>query len=118
LVPCYIGVLDEAGIFPSCKTLVYRIRSIAFAIITPFYFSKYGLYVSLPALWPGLGIIGALLLLKMITKLVGVFPLARMHYMGKREASYTTLLMATGLTLGTNPALFGLQHKHIVDRQS
>ena len=52
----------------------------------------------------------------MITKLVGVFPLARMHYMGKREASYTTLLMATGLTFGTISALFGLQNK-IIDQQ-
>jgi Kef-type K+ transport system membrane component KefB len=92
-------------------------RSIAFAIFTPFYFIKAGLYVSLPALWAGLGIIGALLLLKMITKLVGVFPLARMHYMGKREASYTTLLMATGLTFGTISALFGLQNKIIDQRQ-
>src|SRR5213080_544284 len=90
-------------------------RSIAFAIFTPFYFIKAGLYVSLPLLWAGLGIIGALLLLKMITKLVGVFPLARMHYMGKREASYTTLLMATGLTFGTISALFGLQNK-IIDQ--
>jgi Kef-type K+ transport system membrane component KefB len=53
----------------------------------------------------------------MITKLVGVFPLARMHHMGKREASYTTLLMATGLTFGTISALFGLQNKIIDQRQ-
>src|SRR5206468_1378238 len=48
---------------------------------------------------------------------VGVFPLARMHYMGKREASYTTLLMATGLTFGTISALFGFQNKIIDQRQ-
>ena len=39
-----------------------------------------------------------------------------MHYMGKREASYTTLLMATGLTFGTISALFGLQN-HIIDQR-
>jgi len=37
--------------------------------------------------------------------------------MGKREASYTTLLMATGLTFGTISALFGLQNKIIDQRQ-
>jgi Kef-type K+ transport system membrane component KefB len=53
----------------------------------------------------------------MVTKLVGVFPLARMHYMNPREASYTTLLMATGLTFGTISALFGLQNQIIDQRQ-
>jgi Kef-type K+ transport system membrane component KefB len=117
VLPAYLVGLVVAGVFLRDKTLVNRMRSIAFAIFTPFYFIKAGLYVSLPALWTGLGIIGALLLLKMITKLVGVFPLARMHYMGKREASYTTLLMATGLTFGTISALFGLQNKIIDQRQ-
>jgi len=116
VLPAYLVGLAVAGVFLRDKTLLNRMRSIAFAIFTPFYFIKAGLYVSLPALWAGLGIIGALLLLKMITKLVGVFPLARMHYMGKREASYTTLLMATGLTFGTISALFGLQNK-IIDQQ-
>ena len=117
VLPAYLVGLVMAGVFLRDKTLVNRMRSIAFAIFTPFYFIKAGLYVSLPELWAGLGIIGALLLLKMITKLVGVFPLARMHYMGKREASYTTLLMATGLTFGTISALFGFQNKIIDQRQ-
>ncbi len=117
VLPAYLVGLVVAGVFLRDKTLVNRMRSIAFAIFTPFYFIKAGLYVSLPELWAGLGIIGALLLLKMITKLVGVFPLARMHYMGKREASYTTLLMATGLTFGTISALFGLQNKIIDQRR-
>ena len=117
VLPAYLVGLVVAGVFLRDKTLVNRMRSIAFAIFTPFYFIKAGLYVSLPVLWTGLAIIGALLLVKMITKLVGVFPLARMHYMGKREASYTTLLMATGLTFGTISALFGFQNKIIDQRQ-
>jgi len=117
VLPAYLVGLVVAGVFLRDKTLVNRMRSIAFAIFTPFYFIKAGLYVSLPVLWTDLGIIGALLLVKMITKLVGVFPLARMHYMGKREASYTTLLMATGLTFGTISALFGFQNKIIDQRQ-
>lgn len=117
VLPAYLLGLVVAGVFLRDKTLVHRMRSIAFAVFTPFYFIKAGLYVSLPALWAGLGIIGVLLFLKMITKLVGVFPLARMHFMGKREASYTTLLMATGLTFGTISALFGLQNKIIDQRQ-
>ena len=115
VLPAYLVGLVVAGVFLRDKTLVHRMRSIAFAMFTPFYFIKAGLYVSLPALWSGLLIIGAFLLLKMLTKTVGVFSLARLHYMRPREATYTTLLMATGLTFGTISALFGLQD-HIIDR--
>lgn len=92
VLPAYLVGLVVAGVFLRDKTLVHRMRSIAFAVLTPFYFIKAGLYVSLPAIWAALGIIAVLLLLKMITKLVGVFPLARMHYMGRREATYTILV--------------------------
>src|SRR5256885_5622295 len=113
VLPAYLLGLVVAGVFLRDKTLVRRMRSIAFAIFTPFYFIKAGLYVSLPALWTGLLVITVFLTLKMVTKITGVFPLARLHYMTVKEASYTTLLMATGLTFGTISALFGLQNKII-----
>ena len=116
VLPAYLIGLVVAGVFLRDKTLVHRMRSIAFAVFTPFYFIKAGLYVSLPALWTGLLLIAVFLILKMATKIVGVFPLARMHWMNKREASYTTLLMATGLTFGTISALFGLQN-HLIDQR-
>src|SRR5207245_6550790 len=67
VLPAYLAGLVVAGVFLRDKTLVNRMRSIAFAIFTPFYFIKAGLYVSFPALWARLGIIGALLFLNMIT---------------------------------------------------
>ncbi|MGA8481316.1 MAG: cation:proton antiporter [Chthoniobacterales bacterium] len=117
VLPAYLVGLVVAGVFLRDKTLVHRMRSIAFAMFTPFYFIRAGLFVSLPALWSGLAIIAALLLLKLLTKITGVWPLARLHYMRKREAAFTTLLMATGLTFGTISALFGLQNKIIDQRQ-
>jgi Kef-type K+ transport system membrane component KefB len=117
VLPAYLVGLVVAGVFLRDKTLVHRMRSIAFAMFTPFYFIRAGLFVSLPALWSGLAIIAALLLLKLLTKITGVWPLARLHYMRRREAAYTTLLMATGLTFGTISALFGLQNKIIDQRQ-
>lgn len=117
VLPAYLVGLVVAGVFLRDKTLVHRMRSIAFAMFTPFYFIRAGLYVSLPALWPALTVIFGLLVLKMVTKMAGVWPLARMHFMRQREAAYTTLLMATGLTFGTISALFGLQNKIIDQRQ-
>ena len=117
VLPAYLLGLVVAGVFLRDKTLVRRMRSIAFAVFTPFYFIKAGLYVSLPALWAGFLVISAFLALKMVTKIAGVFPLARLHYMKVKEASYTTLLMATGLTFGTISALYGLQNGIIDQNQ-
>ena len=117
VLPAYLLGVAVAGVFLRDKTLVRRMRSIAFAIFTPFYFIKAGLYVSLPALWTSLLVISVFLALKMVTKIVGVFPLARLHYMKVKEASYTTLLMATGLTFGTISSLYGLQNGIIDQNQ-
>jgi Kef-type K+ transport system membrane component KefB len=48
----------------------------------------------------------ALLALKLATKLIGVYPVARRY--ARRNAVYTTLLMSTGLTFGTISSLYGL----------
>ena len=117
VLPAYLVGLVVAGVFLRDKTLVHRMRSIAFTIFTPFYFIKAGLYVSLPAMWAAIGIIALLLALKMVTKYIGVWPITKIFYMRNREANYTTLLMATGLTFGTISALFGLQNKIIDQNQ-
>ena len=117
VLPAYLIGLVVAGVFLRDKTLVHRMRSIAFAVFTPFYFIRAGSFVSLPALWTALGIIGVLLALKMVTKFISVLPLSRLFFMRAREAYYTTLLMSTGLTFGTISALFGLQNKIIDQKQ-
>jgi Kef-type K+ transport system membrane component KefB len=113
VLPAYLIGLVVAGVFVSDKRLVNRMRTIAFTIFTPFYFLKAGLYVSLPVILVSLGIIVALLSIKIITKIIGVYPFSRIFQMRHKEASYTTLLMATGLTFGTISALFGLNN-HII----
>jgi len=116
VLPAYLIGLVVAGVFVRDKTLVDRMRTIAFTIFTPFYFMKAGLYVSLPVIWISLGVIVVFLLIKIFTKIIGVYPLARIFQMNKKESTYTTLLMATGLTFGTISALFGLNN-HIIDQK-
>jgi Kef-type K+ transport system membrane component KefB len=108
VLPAYLIGLAIAGVFARDKVLVNRMRSIAFALLTPFYFIKAGLYISLPSVAAGAGLIPALLLVKMAAKAIGVWPAARAFRLAPREANYTTLLMSTGLTFGTISALFGL----------
>jgi Kef-type K+ transport system membrane component KefB len=116
VLPAYLIGLVVAGVFLRDKTLVNRMRTIAFTIFTPFYFMKAGLYVSLNAVWISLGIIIVLLLLKILFKTVGVWPLSKYFKMNTKMANYNTLLMSTGLTFGTISALFGLNN-HIIDQK-
>jgi len=115
VLPAYLIGLVVAGVFMRDKTLMHRVRSIAFAVFTPFYFIKAGLFVSLPAVWSAIGVISFLFLLKMGAKYVGVFPFARVFSMHSKESHYTTLLMGTGLTFGTIASLYGLNN-HIIDQ--
>jgi Kef-type K+ transport system membrane component KefB len=54
-----------------------------------------------------------LLVVKLATKFIGVWPTATIFRLPRRERAYTTLLMATGLTFGSITALFGLTHQLI-----
>jgi Kef-type K+ transport system membrane component KefB len=88
------------------RTQQRRLRVVAFALLTPFFFLKSGFNVSLAAVlanWPA---VISLLAVKQVAKWTGVFPLARRYI--PQEAWYTTFLMSTGLTFGTISSLYGL----------
>ena len=91
-----------------------RMRVVTFAFLTPFFFLKGGMNISASALWGNLGVLGLLFAGKMVPKLAGVYPLARRFC--SPHATFTTLLMSTGLTFGTISALYGL-NAHIIDRK-
>jgi Kef-type K+ transport system membrane component KefB len=110
VLPAYLIGLVIAGVFSYDKVLIYRMRTIAFALLTPFFFIKAGALIALPALLTGLLLVIALLAVKMVTKLIGIWPLTRAFKMTPREGNYTTLLMSTGLTFGSISALYGLTH--------
>src|SRR6266699_3576222 len=77
VLPAYLVGLVVAGVFVEDRVLVTRMRSIAFSMLTPFYFIKAGLFVSLPAVVTSAGLILALLAVKLAAKSIGVWPLAR-----------------------------------------
>jgi Kef-type K+ transport system membrane component KefB len=113
VLPAYVLGLVVAGVFVSDKAPLERMRTIAFTILTPFYFIKAGLLVSANAVVGGAALIGAFLLVKVAAKFIGVAPLTRAFKLTSREGAYTTLLMSTGLTFGSISALFGLTN-HII----
>jgi Kef-type K+ transport system membrane component KefB len=114
VLPAYVAGLVVAGVFLHDRILMDRLRSIAFALLTPFFFLRAGTLIAAPALISGAGVIALLLLVKLAAKMIGVWPTAAAFRLPLRERTYTTLLMATGLTFGSISALFGLTH-HLID---
>lgn len=117
VLPAYLVGLVIAGVFVRDRVLMERMRSIAFALLTPFYFIKAGLHVSLPTIYTGALLISLFFLAKMATKVVGVWPATRLFRFPAREGNYTTLLMSTGLTFGTISAYFGLTNGIVTQAQ-
>jgi len=115
VLPAYLCGLFLAGVFLHDRIVMDRMRSIAFALLTPFFFLHAGTLISAPALVSGAGVIALLLLVKLTAKGVGVWPTASAFGLPHRERTYTTLLMATGLTFGSIAALYGYTH-HLITR--
>ncbi|MFZ5595475.1 MAG: cation:proton antiporter [Bacillota bacterium] len=113
VLPAYLLGLVVANLFAGEKDLVYRMRTGAFAMLTPFFFLKAGMLISLKALWAGLVLILIFLAVKIAAKFIGVLPITKVFRFGKRESMYTTLLMSTGLTFGSISSMFGLTHNII-----
>ena len=113
VLPAFILGLVMSGHYVKHRKEQERMRVVSFAFLTPFFFLKGGMNVSAGALWANLGILAVLFAGKMVPKLAGVYPLARRYT--APHATFTTLLMSTGLTFGTITSLYGL-NAGIIDR--
>jgi Kef-type K+ transport system membrane component KefB len=113
VLPAFVLGLVMSQHYAEHREEQQRLRVVAFAFLTPFFFLKGGLNVSLGAVVANLGLLAILLLAKMVPKVVFVLPLARRAI--PKHATFTTLLMSTGLTFGTISSLYGLT-AGIIDR--
>jgi Kef-type K+ transport system membrane component KefB len=106
VLPAFVLGLALSGHYASHRLEQERLRVVAFAFLTPFFFFKGGMNVSLGAIWANVGILLLLFAAKLAPKLASVYPLARRYC--APHAGFTTLLMSTGLTFGTISSLYGL----------
>jgi Kef-type K+ transport system membrane component KefB len=113
VLPAFVLGLAMSGHYATYRREQERMRVVAFAFLTPFFFLKGGLNVSLSAVWSKLDVLVLLAAAKLGPKLGGVYPLARRY--NAAHAMFTTLLMSTGLTFGTITSLYGLS-SGIIDR--
>jgi len=115
VLPVFVFGLVLSRYFRGNRDLQRKVRVIGFAMVTPFFFIKGGMNVNLHDLAANMGILGALFAVKMVAKIVGVYPIARKY--APEDASYTTLLMSTGLTFGTISSMYGLSAGYINQTQ-
>jgi Kef-type K+ transport system membrane component KefB len=113
VLPAFVLGLVMARHYQQHRSEQQRMRVVAFAFLTPFFFIRGGLNVSLGAVFANLGLLGVLFAAKMVPKIALILPLARRHV--PEHATFTTLLMSTGLTFGTISSLYGL-NAGIIDR--
>src|ERR1700682_3069672 len=115
VLPAYLIGMVLAGTVGKDHALVRRLRTLTFGLLTPFYFIRAGSFVSIPALIAAPSAFLVFLIVKIGSKIIGVYPVTKLYGAPNKEAMYTTLLMSTGLTFGTISSLFGLSHG-IIDR--
>jgi Kef-type K+ transport system membrane component KefB len=115
VLPAFILGLALSSHYAGHRKEQERLRVVSFAFLTPFFFLKGGMNVSVAALWANVGVLALLFAAKMVPKLVGVYPLARRYC--APHGAFTTLLMSTGLTFGTISSLYGLQARIIDETQ-
>jgi Kef-type K+ transport system membrane component KefB len=89
------------------RLVIKRLRTVAYALVTPIFFIVGGLRISYPLIIGSIGLFSLFFFLKIIAKFFGVYFLAKRYI--PQGSMYTTLLMSTGLTFGTISSLFGLQ---------
>lgn len=106
VLPAFVLGLVMARHYQQHRLEQERLRVVAFAFLTPFFFLRGGINVSLSAVLANMALLGVLFAAKMVPKLGLVWPLARRYV--PRHATFTTLLMSTGLTFGTISSLYGL----------
>ncbi|MCX6258606.1 MAG: cation:proton antiporter [Bacteroidia bacterium] len=110
VLPAFIlGLLMSKHFKEQRKTVAVRdkLRTVAYAIITPIFFIVGGMKISLPFIITAIGLFVILFSVKIVAKFIGVFFFAKKFI--PNGSIYTTLLMSTGLTFGTISSLYGLQ---------
>jgi Kef-type K+ transport system membrane component KefB len=118
ILPAFVlGLLMSKHFTESSETKIVknRLRTVAFAIITPLFFIVAGMKVSLPFILSASGLFAALFVVKQLSKFTGVYFLAKRYI--PNGGMYTTLLMSTGLTFGLIAIVFGLNSGFIDQAQ-
>ncbi|CAB4243430.1 Sodium:proton antiporter [Methylacidimicrobium sp. AP8] len=108
VLPAYLAGVLVAKPFATDRELVHRMRSLAYGLLTPFFFMKAGFHVSLHTLLYGSLPIFLLIGAKLLGKVAAVWPSLRLYRFSRQEALFGSLLTSGGLTFGLIAAHYGV----------
>ncbi len=117
VLPAYLAGMVLAEFSNGDAFFIRRFRTLTVGFLTPFYFLRAGILVSLPALALSPLVFFLLLASKVASKIFGLYPIIGRFRNNRDERWYYTLLMSTGLTFGTISAIFGLTHNIVTQAQ-
>jgi len=117
VLPAYLVGMVLAEYSNGDTFWIRRLRTLTVGFLTPFYFLRAGMFVSVPALLSAPFVFLLLLGGKVISKIFGLYPVIRQFRQNHEERWYYTLMMSTGLTFGTISALYGFSNKIITQEQ-
>jgi Kef-type K+ transport system membrane component KefB len=117
VLPAYIAGIVLANFLGKDSFFVRRIRTMTIGFMTPVFFIRAGSLVSVSTLLTAPLVFVYLFGSKIVSKIIGLYPIISTFRGEEKERKYYTLLMSTGLTFGTISALFGLSHGIIDEAQ-
>ncbi len=110
VLPAYIAGMVLAEFSSKNKNWIFRMRTLTIGFLTPIYFIRAGSFINLRSVVSGIVIFMLLFASKIVSKIIGLYPVISLFREEKNERMYYTLLMSTGLTFGTISALYGFSH--------
>ena len=117
VLPAYIVGIVLAGGAAQDHHWIRRLRTLTVGFLTPFYFLRAGMLVSVSAVVTAPLMVLVLFGAKVGAKIFGLSPVIGQFRRERKERWYYTLMMSTGLTFGTISALYGLTHGIVTQRQ-
>jgi glutathione-regulated potassium-efflux system ancillary protein KefC len=117
VLPAYLVGIVLAEFANKDAHWLRRMRTLTVGFLTPFYFLRAGMFVSVPALAAAPFVFLALLGGKVVSKIFGLYPVVGLFRRKRDERWYYTLMMSTGLTFGTISSLYGLSHNIVTQAQ-
>jgi Kef-type K+ transport system membrane component KefB len=117
VLPAYIVGIVLAGGAAQDHHWIRRLRTLTTGFLTPFYFLRAGMLVSVSAVVGAPLVVLVLFAAKVGAKVFGLYPVVARFRGERNERWYYTLMMSTGLTFGTISALYGLSHGIVTQSQ-
>jgi glutathione-regulated potassium-efflux system ancillary protein KefC len=104
-----------ANILQQHQELLSKMRTVTFTLLAPAFFVRAGMLISLPAVLGNLGLILAMLGVKLGSKVIGTVMLCKRWI--PEAPLFSTMLFSTGLTVGTITASLGHDLGFLSDSQ-